>query len=581
MIRALVYLQVMTWWNRLLSQARRLKRPKYLAGFTVGALYFFLYFVRPISVGGRAGTRAHGLLPEFVGAGEAFGAALLLLIVAAAWIIPNSRAALSFSEAEAIFLFAAPVRRSTLIHFKLIRSQAGILFTTLLMAFLSNRFGSSGHAWIHLAGWWLILSTLNLHFLGASFARARLFELGIGNWRRRWLGVGVILVVCAAAWWWFERNIPTLTGPEAGELKGWIRYARRFLEAEPMAIVLAPFRWVIRPYLASTFPAFLLALGPAVLLLAVHFIWVFRSDVAFEEASLELAQRRAERLAVLRREPGQMRTGRARPAPFVLRPTGLPAVAFLWKNLISAGALFTGRMWIVLALSFGIPTLLIGLNSERDEIAVLLGMVLIMAFVWSILLGPQLLRQDFRHDIRSTELLKLYPLPGWQVVLGELLAPTAILSAIQWTIIMLLIILLSRMPGGFEVAWPERLSVGLAAIFLCPAVNFISLLIPNAGVLLFPAWLQSGPGSPHGIEATGQRLIFLLGQVFVFALSLLPAVAFGLGTYFFLNLLLPWMVVVPLAALSGAVILGIEVCVGVVLLGRLFERLDASAELRG
>ena len=59
MIRALVYLQVITWWNRLLSQVRRLKRPKYLAGFMVGALYFFLYFIRPISMGGRAGARAH------------------------------------------------------------------------------------------------------------------------------------------------------------------------------------------------------------------------------------------------------------------------------------------------------------------------------------------------------------------------------------------------------------------------------------------------------------------------------------------------------------------------------------------
>jgi hypothetical protein len=45
--------------------------------------------------------------------------------------------------------------------------------------------------------------------------------------------------------------------------------------------------------------------------------------------------------------------------------------------------------------------------------------------------------------------------------------------------------------------------------------------------------------------------------------------------------LMPWLIVVPLAGLSGAVVLGIEVCVGVVLLGRLFERLDASTELRG
>ena len=38
---------------------------------------------------------------------------------------------------------------------------------------------------------------------------------------------------------------------------------------------------------------------------------------------------------------------------------------------------------------------------------------------------------------------------------------------------------------------------------LLPALNLISLLIPNAAVLLFPAWFQPGKDSPQGIEATG------------------------------------------------------------------------------
>jgi hypothetical protein len=577
MIRALLYLQVFSSWNRLLSQMRRLKRPKYLAGFLVGALYFFLYFIRPISMGARAGTQGHSVLPaELAGAGEVFGAAILLLVVAVAWIFPYGRAALSFTEAEATFLFAAPVRRSTLIHFKLLRSQTGILFTTLLMALLTNRLGPGGRAWIHLAGWWLILSILNLHFLGASFARTRLLDMGVSTRQRRLILFGILLVLSVAAWWWM-RHSPPSNRPLPEGFKGWIRYARSFLETEPMASLLIPFRWVVRPYLASSLATFLTAAWPAVMLLAVHFLWVLRSDVAFEEASLELARRRAERIAALRREPGQMRPGKARPAPFMLHPTGLPAVAFLWKNLISAGSLFTARVWMVLAFMFGIPAVILGANTERGEIPVLVSMLLMIAFIWSILLGPQLLRQDFRHDIRSVELLKMYPLPGWQVVLGELLAPTAILSAIQWTILMLLVILFSRIPGGPEVAWRERFAVGLAATFLCPAVNFISLLIPNAGVLLFPAWLQSGPGSPHGIEATGQRLIFLLGQLFVFALALVPALALGVGVYWLLSFWMPWLVVVPLSGLAGTLLLAIEIALGVLLLGRLFERLDASA----
>ena len=113
---------------------------------------------------------------------------MLFVIVLLAWIIPHERAALTFTEAEVAFLFPAPVTRRTLIHFKLLRSQLRIFFSVLLLTLFSRRFG--GNAWIHALGWWLILSTLNLHFLGSSFARTMLLDRGISNWLRRLLVFG-------------------------------------------------------------------------------------------------------------------------------------------------------------------------------------------------------------------------------------------------------------------------------------------------------------------------------------------------------------------------------------------------------
>ena len=52
---------------------------------------------------------------------------LLLVIVVGSWILPNSRAALQFTEAEVAFLFPAPVSRRKLIHFKLLRSQIAMV----------------------------------------------------------------------------------------------------------------------------------------------------------------------------------------------------------------------------------------------------------------------------------------------------------------------------------------------------------------------------------------------------------------------------------------------------------------------
>jgi len=75
-----------------------------------------------------------------------------------------------------------------------------------------------------------------------------------------------------------------------------------------------------------------------------------------------------------------------------------------------------------------------------------------------------------------------------------------------------------------------------------------------------------------------QRLIFLLGQVLVFAIALVPAAVVFAVVYFPLSYLGERLLAVPVASLGSAVVLAIEASVAVVLLGRVFERLDLSAE---
>ena len=99
------------------------------------------------------------------------------------WIIPHERAALVFSEAEVAFLFPAPVGRTTLIHFKLLKSQSTILFSALFMT-LIRPWGGGSYLFMAI-GWWALFSLLNLQLLVSSFARTMLLERGISNWRRR------------------------------------------------------------------------------------------------------------------------------------------------------------------------------------------------------------------------------------------------------------------------------------------------------------------------------------------------------------------------------------------------------------
>ena len=119
-----------------------------------------------------------------------------------------------------------------------------------------------------------------------------------------------------AAWWWTSAQAPRLL-PEGGEIRDFkdgLRAFENLLKSQPLATLLLPFRWMIRPGLAGSVPEFLRVAWPAFLALALHYIWVIRSDVAFEEASLEQARQRASRLSAHRREPSHVTSRKARRA---------------------------------------------------------------------------------------------------------------------------------------------------------------------------------------------------------------------------------------------------------------------------
>ena len=550
MIGALIYLQMQSIKNRLRMRLRRLKKPTYLAGAAVGGVYFYFFFFRNLFVGRRSAVAAADTAsPETVLLLELAGALALFLMVLSAWIFPHERAALLFSEAEIAFLFPAPVTRRTLIHFKLLRSQFAILFTTFFLTLVSGRFGQGGKAWIHAAGWWLVLSTLNLHTLAASFARTRLLELGVSNWRRRIVVLSVVALLLAAVLGWVKSAVPAPEVSDFADVEALKYYLRHALESGPALYALIPFRLLARPYLAADASAFLAAFIPAAVLLLLHYWWVVRADVAFEEASVELSRKFAERIAAVRAggawhlaaEPKKRKS-----PPFTLRPTGACAVAFLWKNLISAGHAFTLRTWIFLASFAVCAGLPLGLSSSRKGwLLPAVGILTVILIGYSLFLGPAILRQDLRQDLANADILKMYPLRGWQVVLGELLAPAAILTGAQWCLLLLAVTMFSRIPDGDAIPLANRVSFGAGAAVVAPMLNLVSLVIPNASVLLFPSWVQIGRERVGGIEVLGQRLIFMLGSVLVFAFALVPSAAlFGLA--FFLA-----KVLVGMIAISG------------------------------
>jgi len=183
-------------------------------------------------------------------------------------------------------------------------------------------------------------------------------------------------------------------------------------------------------------------------------------------------------------------------------------------------------------------------------------------------------------DLVNADILKTYPLRGWQVVLGEMLTPVAILSVVFW--IALLTIYLS-MPGDTFARIPPGLRCGLAlgVAVLAPPLIAIQVLMPNAATVLFPAWVHvTRDQAEKGIEVLGQRLIFVAGQLLVMALALLPALLVGGLVFIIVKLIAGYAIGSAMAAIAMSVLLGFEAWLGIRWLGNRFERLDISSELR-
>lgn len=583
-INALFYLRAMSFKNAVVSRVLRLKQPKYLIGAVVGVAYIYSFVFRRMG-GNRTGDAAaltDAFPIERLPVVAALGALVLMVFVAFYWLWPRERAALAFSEAEIAFLFPAPISRKTLIHYRWINAQLRILFTSLILTLVSSGWSFvPGNAWIRLLGWWLLLSTLDLHGVGSSFAITRLLDRGVTSLRRRlltFIGAGAVV---GAAFLWTWRSWRAPVPAEFANLTAVLDYVASLLSTGALSWLLLPARCVVAPLLATDFRSFVLALGPALLIYAAHYVWVSRSEVAFEEASIAKAQKRAARMSAMRE--GNWRFGKAerkaRRAPFVLSKVARPELAFLWKNLLSSAGYLRPRTALIAAAVIVVGSSLAA-SADFDASRTVVAVMAMVCAAYTLVFGPLVARQDLRLDLPNTDVLKTYPLRGWQIVLGEWLTPVAIITVLLW--LMLLTAALNfnadELPPWLSMG--VRAGAAVGAALLAPLLCALLVLLLNAAAVLFPAWVQMGGGRPGGIDVLGQRIVFVGGLFFVMAIALLPALIVAAIVF----LLVQWLVGLLTAATTAVIvvlaILASEIAIGTWWLGKRFESFDLSAELR-
>jgi ABC-2 type transport system permease protein len=556
LLRALLYLRLMMLRNLVLGFVHRLRQPRYLLGLAIALGYFWLVLFKRL-------PRSPNAPPAPSGDSSQWLLATMVTVVAMViWLLPGDKPNMRFTEAEVAFLFPAPMKRSQLIHYKLLTGLLSSLLGAVFFTLMATRFSSGpGESLRFLGAGWLLLNLFTLHDAGASFTLVRLGTGKVIVWLRRTV-VGALIVLFVL-----------LAG-----------YLNAHQQDDVLHKLLAPARFLLQPFFVAGL-SYVQAMAGLVLLFAVHYWWVLRMETPFEEASMALAAKRADMLAKMRAGKGLRIAGKAKAKrePYALRPSLPVELVLLWKNLMVLPAYLNRRVFFVSALA-----IVLGLRWLRQEggyagqgAAGTLGVMSLVMMGYMLLFIPSVVRNDLRGDLAQADLLKAWPLPGWRIVMGSMLAPVVVMTAFSW------LFLLTAFSGiqveGKLTPWltlPLKISMAVSLALYMPAFSALLLIGPNAVAVYFPAWSQVGGSTQRGFDAMGLRLVLMFGQLLLLLVALLPTTLFAALVFYLSQWFTSQAVGLVLATLAALVVLVLEILFAIHLLGERFEQLDIAAELR-
>jgi hypothetical protein len=581
-IEAFAYLFTTSLRNRTRRRLERLRSPRYAIALCLGLGYIALLLARPTTL--RPDGSPYALPGQQAMAGTlALASAVVLALVAAKWWLFGTPAGvLAFSPAEMQFLFPAPIRRRDLVLYRVLSTQFALLLSATFVALILRR-GSAGlPAPLRIVGLWVLFSTLFLHQMAVTLVRTGAAERGSGLRRNApaivVVGTAIVLLVVSVG-----RAVPSVHS--FGELPSALGAVATALRGPIPSAVLAPFRWLLAPAYAPSAAVWLSAIGPALALLVLHYLWVLRADATFETAAVEASARRAARLAA--RPAGN--TGAMRTAPitasrpwFALAPSGPAWMAIVWKNTVALTRGFAIGLVVrmVLALAILVFSLraagVFGSLSDHSVAtpATIAAAIALVAAAYLSLLGPLAVRNDLRQDLAYLPVLRTFPLSGRTVLLAEIASPTLALSAVQIALC-LGSYLLTLDAVVVDISLSTR-TLALAGVCLAvPLLNATSFAIQNALALFFPGWSRLGATTPTGFELMGQRLLAAFAAMVTLLLALLPPVLVAVGV--------SWLIAAPpvataiVAVITASVTSVAELALVCRWLGRVYDRTDVTA----
>ncbi|MEO7363614.1 MAG: putative ABC exporter domain-containing protein [Gemmatimonadaceae bacterium] len=570
---AIRYLWVRGTINRLRTQAKRVRNPRYAIAMLVGLAYFYWILIQNPRASSQAGVNPFVDLMQMAVL-LPIASAFLLFLASRWWLFKGDRASLAFTPAEVQFLFPAPISRRGLVHAKLLRGQVAILINITIWTVLLRGNAASAAGWQRGLALWLLFSTISLHRLGAALVRTNALDHERAGQRRSIIPASIFMIVLGCVAWGIVGQWSVIQLAAAQSVKAATDAIAAALAQPVPALALWPVRALLKPVLAQNGAQWLSLVPFSALVFGLHYLWVLRLDASFEEAAIEATQVRAEAVRNVRSAGGVRKrntSGKIARVP-ALSLTGRPEIAIAWKNVTAA---IRGTAWRAQTIMFLIIlTAVAAVVSTQSEKAA--DVFLIMCAAWGamlLLIGPLSMRYDFRHDLPRLAILRTYPLTGGKIVAAEIAAVTLLHSISIWTLMIVPVTLFALSPSRFTNA--ADVPVILLSIALAiPAFNALTFTVHNGAALLFPSWVRLGT-EPRGFETMGQNLLTMVATTLVAAV----AMVFPVGLAFLIIWLATaslgvWAILV--ATLAASVLLCLELWPVIFWLGSVFDRIDVA-----
>ena len=597
MILILARLQWLTLKGRVVRSIRLLRQPKYLVGAVVGVGWMGVWVLRPLLAShARFGSVTSSMpFTELMPAFHRLAALAATIFLPLPWLFPWGWSGLPFREAELTMLLQAPLTRRQVIHYGLLKSEIGVVVSSLIASLLLNGRGFSSSWPMTFIGTWLAFEFLHLN------GKWRALFVNFGSRGRR-LGLTNAMLLFYAAL--FAVLVPFLAQTVAGWRgmdRAQVTAAVSALEWPPLvAWLTTPGFWLTAPVFAAGVRASALAFLPLAIGIIVQREIVLRSKARFEESALEHAKSKELRGSPARRSARHHAWTRAS-RPFELTPEGRPDVAVVWKNAMRVSRVSwrvtAGLGAAFLAAIVALPAVLRLPDFTYGLLAVFGG---VLAVVQPIV-GGMAWNNDLRSELGHIEAVRTWPVAAHRFLLAEVVSSSlmSFAASIFGAGVVLTSLFGSRLRElltgqptelhllprtsellGVHNTWAAVL-IFIGLVPLAAAACFFSSALQNLAVLIMPAWMAQTVDRSRGVAAFGQRMLSSFAFGLTFAISLIPsALLVGIALYAQHRLGIPWSAwAFPL---WGALAAAPPLFMAWLLLrfaAPLWERLDPSEEL--